>query len=95
MPSPDPLLYNAAMARPSRVLAVGSLGLVLVPLAARYGRARRRVVAARAIAPISGDAWWVCAACRSPNAAGRTTCVSCGSAPSASRSAAASRRLLD
>jgi hypothetical protein len=95
MPRPDPLIYNAAMARPSRVLAVGSLGLVLVPLAARYGRARRHLAPVRNSGPASTDAWWVCGACRSLNPIGLGVCSSCGGPGAGSRAASTSRRLLD
>jgi hypothetical protein len=57
-------------------IAAFTLGLVVL-LAVAWTLHRR---ASRRIAPATPVAWWSCPACRSLNAAGRTTCYRCGRA---------------
>jgi hypothetical protein len=54
-------------------LGVGAAGIAVLA-----GRLLHRQ-AGRRMAPVLADAWWVCASCRSVNAAGVLRCYSCGS----------------
>ena len=76
-------LYTAGQATPPAPLSTYAIvvaALVLVAVIAVWllGKALARR-ASRRLAPVLASEWWVCASCRSVNAAGVARCYSCGS----------------
>ena len=77
--------YTAAMsqdATPASTYALVVVGIVLAGVVAIWLTLRLfRRAAGRRLAPVQPGEWWLCATCRSVNAAGTTRCYSCGAPP--------------